>query len=115
MGNLSDLYGCYYQSVNMSFFTRTKAVSVVWPLLHGNCNNLLGLLLNKYVFWWKPTAPFITLEIIARFEIVMHSFRILQSTLGFLINGFIMAAFVDLMETPRYNDLLTIFEIGLTL
>ena len=40
-------------------------------------------------------------------------FRILQSIAWFYVNGFTRAAFVNLEKTPRDNDLLTMFVIGL--
>jgi len=39
--------------------------------------------------------------------------RILQSIVCFFINGFTRAVFIDLGKTPRDNDVLTIFLIGL--
>ena len=65
------------------------------------------------MFRWKATAFSITLDKNVRFETRLLLFRILQSILWLFINGFTMAAFVDLGKTPRDNDFLTTFVIGL--
>ena len=62
---------------------------------------------------WIATALSISLNKNGKLEIGLELFRILQSQLDFLINGFTRTVFIGLEKTPFNNDKLTIFVIGL--